>query len=240
MPLQLLKDREQSLTPHRAALKDNLLALRSLRAQVDALSTKDRAAAADQALCEATSGEIQTLQDAIDKANAEARYADGRPPDLKREHQQLHDAQARHKAQAAVAREATHVRAKFAADIARLNHTLSEHARAQPLLLFNALRDDLASLAAEFLEKEQAFLDVHKRAFAAALAVDVISKEHSFGQFVNSGSINDLHLSRPSLPAFVRDATLTVEQQHAARNAYIRSASEGAAQLVQELLAIAD
>jgi hypothetical protein len=234
MALKLVKD-DLPLPPHRQALADNLKAIRAVRAEVDAVNVKDRQAAADIASADATAARIATLTEEIDALKADAAYAGEPPPDTRAHESQLDHARQLWKKQTDVARAAARIREKFSTESAKLNAVLSEHARHTTRLLWNCLREEeLAGLAAEFLEKEQAFLAVHKRAFAAALAVDTIAKEQAFGQFVGSGNIADLHISRPDHPAF-NPTPLTPEQTQAARKEYLHETAMGAAALVAEL-----
>jgi len=235
MALKLVKDSDQQLPPHRQALADNLKAIRDTRAAVDAVNVKVRAATADIATADATAAKIATLTDEIDSAKADATYNGLAPPETQAQEKQLEHAQQLYKRQVDAARAAARIHERCAADLAKLNAVLSEHARHTTRLLWTALREEeLVGLATEFLEKEQAFLAVHKRAFAAALAVDTISREQAFGQFVGSGNIADLHISRPSHPAF-NPEPLTPEQAQAARKNYMSEVAMGAAVLVAEL-----
>jgi hypothetical protein len=240
MALRIVKESEQQqLPPHRQALKDNLQNIKDVRAKVMAIVEKDRLASADIASAEATQGRIQTLQETIDNARAEASYNGDPAPDLRHMEKQLAEAQQLHKTQSDRAKAAANVRIKYAADMAALNSILSAHARDTRRLTWVAAQEELASTAAEFLEKEQQMLDVLRRVFAAALVCDKISMERAFGQFVGSSNINDLQLPRPAHPDFIREA-LTVEQGHAKRRAYIQSVDAAAATLELELLACAD
>jgi hypothetical protein len=226
-----------AVSPWRQALNDNLREIRELRAKFNVVADKDRAAAKDIAAADATVQRVQMLQESIDSERAEASYAGDPAPDLKHLEKQLIAARLQQRDEEAVARAASVVRMKFGADMAKINAEISERARVTQKLLFDALREDcLARLAPEFLAAEAAFLEVYKRTFAAALAVDVISREQSFGQFVGSGGINELRIPRPEHPAFDLDAGLSVEQRHAKRAKYIQDASEASATLVLELL----
>jgi hypothetical protein len=240
MALKLLHATQPQLPPHRQALRDNLRNIKDARARVTAIHERDVAAAADIALADATQGRIATLTEQIDTLRAEATYNGDPPPDLKHLDLQLRDAQQLYKQQSDRARAAANVRVKYTADMAALNSILSEHARHTQRLLWTALREELGGLAVEFLAAEAAMLAVHRKAFAAALACDVISREQAYGEFTGSGNINDLNISRPAHDAFNRNPTQTVEQAHAERKAYIKSASDAAAALVLELLAVAD
>jgi hypothetical protein len=236
MALKLVKDTEQQLSPHRQALADNLKAITDLREKLNAVAEKDRAAAADQALADATAQQIATLQQEVDTARADAVYEGGPPPDVSRQEKQMAHLQQLHRRQQDTARAASLIRAKYSADMTVLHHAISTRAKAQPQILFDALREDcLAPLAAEFLEKEAAFLAIHKRVFAAALAVDTISMEQHYGQFVRAANINDLHISRPDHPAF-NPHPLLPEQAVAAKRKYATDAAADAAALVAELL----
>jgi hypothetical protein len=235
MALKLVKDADQSLPPHRQALADNLKAIRAVRAEVDIVNAKDRAAAADVALCDATAARIATLTEEVDRLKADAAYAGELPPDTRAQESQMDHARQLWKKQTDTARAAARIRERCAADLARLNAVLSEHARQTTRLLWITLREEeLAGLAAEFLAAEAAFLAIHKKAFAAALAVDTISKEQSFGQFVGSGNIVDLHISRPTHEAF-NPTPLLPEQALARRREYMAEVAMRAAALVAEL-----
>jgi hypothetical protein len=240
MALKLVKDSEQRLQPHRQALRDNLRAIKETRARVTAIHEKDMAASHDIAAADETQARIQTLQEAIDTARAEAAYNNDPPPDLKHMERQLADAHQLHKRQSDVARAASKIREKYTADMASLNAVITEHVRQTRRLLWVALREEeLAGLADEFLAKEKEMLDVLRRVFAAALASDTIAREQAYGEFSASANINDLQIPRPAHDAFVREA-LTVEQGHAARREYMKSIEQTAATLERELLAVAD
>lgn len=233
--IKLVKDAAQPLPPHRQALADNLKAIRTVRAEVDLVNGKDRAAAADIATADATAARIATLTDEIDRCKADAAYTGEEPPDTRAQEKQLDHARQLYKKQTDIARAAARIRDRCGADLARLNAMLSGHASQTQRLLWITLREEeLAGLAAEFHEKEAAFLAVHQRAFAAALAVDTISKEQGFGQFVRSGNIIDLHISRPTHEAFV-PTPLTPEQTLAARKEYLNEVAMGAEALVADL-----
>jgi hypothetical protein len=236
MALSLLKKPTATVSPWRQALVDNLSAIRATREKLNDIATKDRAAAADVAQADATAQRILTLQDEIDRARADAAYAGDPPPDLAKQEKRLQDAQQLYKRQADAARVATHVRGKYATEMAALHNAIGGHAKETTRLLWNCLREDeLACLAAEFLEKEAAFLAVHQRAFAAALAVDQISLSQSYGQFVGSGDLADLYISRPDLPCF-RRAELTPEEAHAARRKYSADVADMTKALLDQLL----
>jgi hypothetical protein len=240
MALKLVKESEQQLQAHVQALHDNLKAIRATREQLNAVNVKDRKAAADQALCDATQAQMQTVQGEIDALRADAAYAAQPTPDVRAQEAKLQSLQQLLKKQTDTARAATLIRAKYSADMATLNAEISTRGQRQPQLLFNALREDcLASLAAEFLEKEQQFIAIHRKVFAAALAVDIIAMENHFGQFVKSGNIRDLLISRPDHEAFDPHPLLP-EQAQAARKKYATDVASDAAALVQELLAVAD
>jgi hypothetical protein len=235
MALKLVKDSDQQLPPHRQALADNLRAIRTVRAEVDVVNAKDRAAAADIALADATTARITTLTEEVDQLKADASYNGAEPPDTRAQEKQLTHLQQLYKSQTDTARAAARIRERCTADATRLNAVLSEHASQTTRLLWITLREEeLAGLAAEFLEKEAAFLSVHKRVFAAALAVDTISKEQSYGQYVGSGDIVDLHISRPTHEAFNPNPLLP-EQAWAARKEYMAEVAMRAAVLVAEL-----
>jgi hypothetical protein len=240
MGLSIVKNQAASLPPHKQALKDNLRAIKDVRARVTAIHDRDMLAATDIASAEATHGRIQTMQEAIDTARAEASYNGDPLPNLKHMELQLGDARQLHKAQSDRARAAILIRAKYTADMATLNNILSEHARQTKRLLWIALREEeLGGLAAEFLTKEREMLDLLRRVFAAALACDVIAREQAYGEFAGSANINDLQIPRPAHPAFIREA-LTVEAGHAKRREYLKSIEAAAATLELELLAVAD
>jgi hypothetical protein len=241
MALSIVQQTPKQLSPHRQALADNMRAIRALREKLNTIAERDRAAAADIALCDATQQQIASVQQEIDTQRANAIYSGESPPDVSKQEKKLAHLSQLLKTQSDTARAATLIRAKYSAELTIIHHAISERAKAQPQLLFDAVLEDcLAPLAAEFLAAEQAFLAVHKKVFAAALAVDTYAKENQNGRYVNSGNIDLLRISRPSHPAFDPHPDYTVEQRHAEQRAYIASAERDAAALVNELLSIAD
>jgi hypothetical protein len=231
-----MKKPTATVSPWRAVLSANLQAVRETRAKLDVVAAKDRTAAADVALADATAARIQTVRDEIDRARADAAYSGEAPPDLTKQEKQLQDAQQLYKNQADSTRVAQHVRAKYSAEIAALHDTIRTHSKETTRLLWNCLREDeLAGLAGEFLAAEAAFRNVHQRAFAAALAVDQISLSQSYGQFVGSADVADIHISRPDHPAFT-PVPLTPEQAHDARRKYATDVADGAKALLDKLL----
>jgi hypothetical protein len=236
MALKLVKETEQQLTPHRQALSDNLRAIKETRARYMVVAEKDRAAAADMALADATQGRIATMTEQIDTLRAEASYNGDPPPDLRHLEKQLAEAQTLHKTQSNTARAAANVRVKFTADMAALHNAISTHGRETQRLLWTALREDvLSGLAEEFLAKEAAFMDVHRRVFAAAVAADQIAVEQCYGQFVRSGNVRDTNIGRPEHAAF--DANpLMPEAAQAVRNAYLQSVVTEAQILINKLM----
>jgi hypothetical protein len=237
MALKLVREQEQPPSPNRAALKDNLQAIRDTRALVMSIVQKDRAAASDVALANATAGQIATLTDEIDRLKADAAYAGASSPDTRKQEQQLQHLQQLHKTQSERARAATRIREKYSGDMASLNAVLSEHARQTTRLLWTALREDvLPSLAAEFLQKEQAFLDVHRRVFSAAVACDQIAVEQAYGQFVRSGNFQDTWIGRPEHDAFWPEGVPMPEAAQAKRTAYMQMIVTEAQILIRTLL----
>ena len=89
MALKLVKDTDQRLPSHRQALADNLRAIRTVRAEVDAVNVKDRQAASDIALADATAARIATLTEEVDRLKADAAYAGEVPPDTRAQEKQL-------------------------------------------------------------------------------------------------------------------------------------------------------
>jgi hypothetical protein len=238
MALQFRKPVEPAarVSPHRAALKDNLKAITDARAKVNLIHERDRAAVADIALGASAAQRVKTLEDAIDQARADAKYH-GRPePDTSSQERELSDARERAARLEQSAREAGHLHARYTADIASLQDLIRAYARETTRLLWVALREDcLASLAAEYLEKEAAFLEVRKRAFSAALAADVIAMSQAYGQFCGSGDASTFNIPRPDHPSY-HPVVLTPEQSYAERNRYAQEIAAGEKALLDELL----
>jgi hypothetical protein len=235
MAISLLKKPAATVTPWRTALDANLRAITDARTRIGPISEKDRAAQADIAAADEAEPRLAALRDEIDRQRADAAYAGNDSPDLRQQEKQLAEAEQQHKRLAAKARSAQLVRQKYAADMDAIHDEVRIHAKETNKLLWEAAREELTGLAAEFLAAEQVLLDIHKRAFAAARAVDQMSLSQSYGQFVGSGNAADLHISRPDLPCF-RHAELTPEQTHAERTAYLKSIITAADALVARLL----
>jgi hypothetical protein len=72
------------------------------------------------------------------------------------------------------------------------------------------VEDELAApaLVAEFLAKEVAFRDVHRRVFMNAFAADKIASETLIRPFVGSGGYDALNITRPDHVAFRTEALL--------------------------------
>jgi hypothetical protein len=225
-----------ALSPHRQALRDNLLAIRAAREKVNTITERDRQLAAEIAAAEATEQQIATLEDTIDRRRADAMYHGNAPPDVSAEEKKLVHLQQVLKSQMQKAREAGHVRARLNADVAALNDQLVTHARANPRLLWVALREDcLPSLSQEYLEKEAAFLDVRRRAFGAASACDAIAREQAYGEFCGAALGADFRIPRPAHDAF-NPNPLTPEQSYTERREYSLSIATAAKQFMDELL----
>jgi hypothetical protein len=138
------------------------------------------------------------------------------------------------KKQSDIARAATLIRAKYGADIGTLNAVLSAHAaKTDRLTWIAAYEDELPGLAAEYLEKEAAFLDVRRRVFSAAALCDAFSRENGYGTFAGAGLGADFRIPRPQHPAYADG--LTPEQSYAEREKYSLSIATGAQALVREL-----
>jgi hypothetical protein len=202
---------------------------------LDAVNVKDRKAAADIALCDATQQQIASVQQEVDALRADAVYAGGAPPDVREQERKLTHLQQLLKSQSDNARAATLIRAKYSADMAKLNTVISEHnARTDRLTWIASYEDELGGLlAAEYLEKEAAFLDVRRRVFSAAALCDAYARENGYGQFVGAALGSDFRIPRPVHPAY--DDHLTPEQSYAARERYSQSIASGAQALVREL-----
>jgi uncharacterized membrane protein len=230
-----LKKPAPAVNPQRAALDANLRAIIDARAKLAPITEKDRAAQADIAAADEAEQRVATLRGEIDQLVADAQYAGAPPPDLSSKHRALDAAESAFKAATAKARAATVLRQRYAADITAIHEETRKYTKDTTKLLWEAAREELANLAPEYQAAERTFRDVARRVFAAAKAADRISLSQSYGQFVASGTIADLHISRPDHPAFV-DPTLTPEQAHAQRIEYLRSIDEAADTLVGRLL----
>jgi hypothetical protein len=238
MSLSLVKDKNTSNhRPHAQAFRDNDAAIRATRAQLNAVNEKDAKAAADCALCDATAGQIATLQSEVDGLRADAVYSSLPPPDTSEQEKKLAHLQQLLKTQTDHARAAAVVRSKYDADRQKLNAEISRRAALNPKLLFDALLlDCLVPLAPRALAARQKFLDEeYAPLYAAALACDTISREHGFGQFVSSSSIAYLNIPFPDHPAFDPNP-LMPEAAHAKRKQFEVDVAKAASDLVLGLL----
>jgi len=235
MALSIVKNTpDPTARPHVQALRDNLKAITDTREVLNAVHAKDRLAAADQALCAATTQQMAMVQGEIDSLRADAAYANLPAPDTRAQERKLASLQQLLKRQQDAARAATLIRAKYAADVERLGNEISAHAAKTDRLTWNAsYEDELGTLAAEYLEKEAAFLRIRQRVFAAAALCDALSRECGFGQFTGAGAGADFRIPRPSHAAY--DDHLTPEQSYAERDRYSQSIASGAQVLVRQL-----
>jgi chromosome segregation ATPase len=234
MALSLVKNQPAAQQPHRQALRDNLKAIRDTRARKMVIVERDRKAAADQALCDATQQQIASVQQEIDTLRADAAYANQPAPDTRAQENKIQALQQLLKKQSDVARAATLIRAKYSADIQKLNEELSAHAaKTDRLTWIAAYEGELSTLAAEYLQAEAAFLDVRRRVFSAAALCDAFAREHSYGEFVGAGLGADFRIPRPVHAAYADN--LTPEQSYAERNQYALAIAAGAQALVREL-----
>jgi hypothetical protein len=236
-PLSLVKDKNTStdpfVRPHTLALRDNLKAVRDTRAELMLIVDKDRKAAADIALCDAISEQMQSIQQEIDSLRADCIYAGQPPPDVRTQEKKLATLQQLLKRQQDAARAATLIKAKYSADMARLNEIISTHRAKEDRLTWVASYDVVGALAAEYLEWEAGYLERRKRLFSACALCDALAREHGYGEFLGAGLGADFRIPRPSHPAY--DDHLTPEQSYREREKYSLAIAEGASLLVREL-----
>src|SRR5580700_1210530 len=125
MVLKLVRETAPSIDttarPHTTALRETLKAITDLRVKLNTLHAKDRLARADQALAEATTQQMQSVQREIDVLRAEHAYSNLSSPDTRPQEKKLLALSQTLKRQQDTARAAVLISAKFQADIQRLN-----------------------------------------------------------------------------------------------------------------------
>jgi hypothetical protein len=237
MALKLVKETAQ---PHLQALRDNKAAMRALRVQLDALNEKDRKAAADQALCEATSGQIATVQQEVDTLRADATYSNQPPPDTRAQEAKLQSLQQLLKKQSDHARAATLIRAKYDADRQKLTHEITVRGQTNKTLLFNAMEQDrFVPLAPKYFAAVATLRAVLQEVYAHARVHDVLSGEIGAGASVGSLNIFELCLPCPVHPAFNPNPFIKLPEQVADKQ-YLNDIANDAVALELELLAEGD
>jgi hypothetical protein len=236
MAIPLLKrPAAAAVSPHRAKLDANQKAISDARSKLTPINEKIRAAQADIAAAEESEQRLTALRDAMDRARADALYAGDAPPDLTRQEKQFAEAEQQHKRLLAAARTAAHLCTKGSADVTAIHDEIRAHSKETNYLTWEAAKEELAMIAPELIEAEAQYLDVARRAFAAARAADKIATANSYNPFCGSGNVGLLRLARPEHPAFV-DPALTPEQVQAKQIAYLVSIDEAAETLVARLL----
>jgi DNA repair exonuclease SbcCD ATPase subunit len=235
MAISLLKRPAAAVSPQRAKLDANQKAISDARAKMAPINEKLRAAQADITTAEESEHRLAALRDEMDRARADALYAGDVPPDLTRQEKQFAVAEQQHKRLLTAARTSAHLRTKYSADIAAIQEEIRAHSKETTQLTWEAAKEELAALADEYREAEAQFLDVARRAFAAARAADKIAMANSYNPFCGSGNVGLLRLVRPEHPAYV-DPALTAEQAQAKRIAFFVSIDEAAETLVARLL----
>jgi hypothetical protein len=236
MALKLVKETDQQSQPHLRALRDNKAAMRALRVQLDALNEKDRKAAADQALCEATEQQIATVQQDVDTLRADAAYSNQPPPDTRAQDAKLQSLQQLLKKQSDNARAATLIRTKYDSDRQTLTHEISTRGQANKTLLFNAMEQDrFVPLASKYFAAVATMRAVLQELYAHARVHDVLSAEIGAGTSVGSLNIFELCIPCPVHPAFNPNPFIKLPEQVADKQ-YLNDIANAAVALELELL----
>jgi hypothetical protein len=161
---------------------------------------------------------VETLRAAVDEAVA-AAFVSGAalPADLEAKKNELAAAEAELASWQPISRGAEIAHRRLSTVVAERTREAQELTKSLPRVAHAVLAEDqLAALAAEFLEKEQALREVHRRVFVIARAADKLAVSEQLGDFRDSATFLDLFVSRPAHPAFRRfpnDPNPTVEHQ---------------------------
>lgn len=201
MALSIFKKHEPVSTtagPARTTLSDHLHEIRQLQSERAAISARDGVALREVQTSLEAALPAQRLRAEIDRVRADALYDDTPPPDTSALERQLADAEQLHAATDATARAAIAVRARYAADAAKINSEIIKLAQATPRLLYSALVEEIEELRSKFEEAEIAMRTVHLKAFIAARAADRLAAAEKFGTFEGSAGYYDLQISRPA------------------------------------------
>lgn len=221
--------------PARAALDDNRRAISALNEKRESVNEKDNAALKKQEALAASTAQPAELRAAIDKALADALYADAPPPDLSEQRRALADAERKHESHAAEARALTAVRNRYAADRARFTDEIKALQDQTPRLVHAAAVEEMAALASEFRAAEEAMRDIHFKVFARVALADQLAMSEHLGVFQGVSAFGDLQITRPNHEAFRRGSAdpWTAQQEF---NAEVKALDLAGDQLYRKLL----
>jgi hypothetical protein len=220
----------------RAALQDHLLAITTLNERRQSVTVKDDTARKKQEALAASTAQPAQLRAAIDKALADALYAEAPSPDLSEQRRALADAERKHEGHAAEARALTAVRGRYAADRTRMTDEIKALQNLTPQLVHAAAVEEMAALATEFRAAEESLRAIHFKVFTRAALADRLAMTEHLGVFQGVSAFGDLQITRPKHDAFRRGSAdpWTAQQEF---NAEVKALDVAADKLHRELLA---
>ena len=192
-----------SVGPARMALQDHRRRSAEVQNLRQANYEKDAAARRDIDRYDSDKANAERLRAESDSEGADKVYAGAEPPTLSEKQRAAETAERGLPYRAQVARAATAVRVRYAADIATHNSQLAELNTQLPRLLHAALIESVGDFAEAFAAAEGALRAVHRKAFTAAAAADKISLAHHYGIFCGSALYHELNITRPVHSSFV-------------------------------------
>jgi hypothetical protein len=200
----------------RTELKDRLRAIAALLQQRQAVADKDTAALSKLDGAKRAAAKVAEIRADIDRALADALYAEAEPPDLSTQRAALAEAERNSADRAADARAIEAVRGRYAADVTKLNDQLRALQEQTPRLVHAAAVEEMVALAPEFRAAEEALRAVHFKVFTRAALADQLAMSERMGVFQGVGLFGDLNVTRPNHEAFRRGSAdaWTRQQEH--------------------------
>jgi hypothetical protein len=154
---------------------------------------------------DAAAAKVAALRADVD-AGVAAALLDGAPaPDLEDRKRDLAAAEKDAAQWVPIARAADIAHRRFSTEVADLTRQEQElYAPIKQLAHPVFYEDELAALATDFREKEEAFREVHRRVFVMARAADKLAQQCGVGLFRGSAEYDFLHITRPAHPDYWR------------------------------------
>jgi hypothetical protein len=187
-----------------AALNDTLRAVTALNAKRQAVIEKDDTARKKQDALAESAAQVATIRTAIDKALADAIYAESDAPDLTDQRRALADAERKQEGRAAEARALTAVRSRYQADSKNFADQIKALQDQTPELVHAAVVEEMAELASEFRAAEETLRAIHFKVFTRAALADQLAMSEQLGVFQGVSAFGDLQITRPNHDAFRR------------------------------------
>jgi hypothetical protein len=205
MALSIVKHAAPQVSQTRSAFIEHLRAIDDLNQTIATVSEKDVLAARRLQHADKAFAVVERLKAEIEQALAQAEI-DGLPaPDVRQKDRDLAEAEQTYKQLAAESRGSKAVRTLCTEKTRQLQAERTElNRKTQSLLHATVVHDEMLApeLVAEFVAKEAAFRDVHRRVFMNAVAADKIAATEMIRPFVGSGLYNVLQITRPDHPAY--------------------------------------